>query len=90
MISNVLGLVNDMLSLKTDVKVPSVRHKQNKLREILIFCWHLESHWQAGSVVQCTPRIRIKMSRIWNTGCPFVSSEFCIPLLVKVKIQTNN
>ncbi len=40
------------LSLKTDVKVPSAK----KLREILIFSWHLESHWQAGSVVQCTPR----------------------------------
>ncbi len=33
MVSNVLWLFNDMLSLKTDVNVHSVRNKQKKLRE---------------------------------------------------------
>jgi hypothetical protein len=35
---------NDFLSLKTDANVPTDSNEQNKLKEKLIFCWHLESH----------------------------------------------
>jgi hypothetical protein len=67
-----------MLSLKTDVNLPTLRNKQKNLEKQLIFCWDLENHCQkgagsgseAGSVIRSADpriRIRIKMSRIRNT-----------------------
>jgi hypothetical protein len=65
MISSVLWLLNDMLSLKIGV------NKQKNL----IFCWNLKATAKKsrilGSVIQCTdPRIWILMSRIRNTVYP--------------------
>jgi hypothetical protein len=34
-----------LLSLKTDVKVPSKSNKQKNLEQ-KVFCWHLVSHWR--------------------------------------------
>ncbi len=58
MVSTVLWLLNDMLSLETDVNVPTVRSKQNNVEKV-IFCWRLESHCQKE-------RIRIRNSMFWS------------------------
>ncbi len=41
LISTILWLLFDFLSIKTDVNVPS-----KTMRNKLIFCWHLVSHWR--------------------------------------------
>ncbi len=48
--SPVLCFRFNLLSLKTDINVPSVSNKQKNVGEKLTFCWHLESHKKrAGS-----------------------------------------
>ncbi len=69
LISTVLWLVDEFLSLKTDENVPSIRNKKK-----LIFCWHLESHWRKEQdpnpdpyVSVTDPRIRIRnKKRLWS------------------------
>ncbi len=43
LISTVLWLLFDFLSLKNDVKVPSERNMKKTFFVKLVFCWHLES-----------------------------------------------
>jgi hypothetical protein len=47
LISTVLWFLNDLLSLKTDVNVPTENNWQ-KTKKKIIFCWHLECHWRKG------------------------------------------
>jgi hypothetical protein len=47
-ISTVLWLLNDLLSLKTVVNVPTKSNTQKKLVKKLNFCWYLKSHWRKG------------------------------------------
>jgi hypothetical protein len=42
LLSTVVSLLNDLLSLKTDVNVPA-ESKGKKLLKKLIFCWHPEA-----------------------------------------------
>ncbi len=73
MISTVLWLLYDNLSLKNDVNVPL---KSNKQKNLLFFCWRLEGHWRKEQDPDPDPlvrgmdlriRIRTKRSRILNT-----------------------
>ncbi len=45
LISTVLWLLFDFLSLKNDVKVPSKSNVQKNFFLNLVFCWHLEGQW---------------------------------------------
>ncbi len=49
-----------MLSLKTDVNVPTVSNKQKN------FCWHLESHWRAGSRFVIQWYVSVVPGSIWK------------------------
>ncbi len=58
-----------MLSLNTDVNVPTVRNKyKKKLEKHSFFCWHLESHCQKGQDPD-------PFASVWNQGSVSVSNS---------------
>ncbi len=64
LISTVLWLLNDFLSLKIDVNVPTVSNKLNNLEKKPIFRWRVESLWR--NLIQS--RIRICISKRHGSG----------------------
>jgi len=59
-----LRLLNDLLSLKTNAKVPTVRNKQQKkIRKEQLSCgWHPESHWGKGRIRICNLVVQVRGS----------------------------
>jgi hypothetical protein len=59
------------ISLKTDVNIPTVRNKPKNFFNVILQAPQKRAGPGSGSVIKCTyprVRIRIKMSRIPNTG----------------------
>jgi hypothetical protein len=79
--------LNDFLSLKTDVNVPTENKKQNKLEKKLIFCWHLgqKSHWWKARI-----RIHNSSVRIQGSGSvPKCHGSWTLMLWISIKTPCN-